>query len=304
MSLPPDPTAPAASPGGVIHDIGYRRYDGPRLGRRHVLASLFVASLRSTYGLGRSAKAKVLPFLLLTTMLLPALIVVAVMIYVRLPNLPLPYERYAIVTQALTGIFVAAQAPQLFSRDLRYRTISLYFCRPLTRLDYVVARFAALAASLAILMLAPLLLLYVGALFAKLPAGDHTTELAKAAVGVLVLALVLAGLGSLIASFTSRRGFGVAAIIAVLLTSYTGVTIAMGITSFADHDVLAGYLGLLSPFTLVDGLQVVVFDAESSSVAAPPDGAVAVLAYVGAAVGFIAGSFGLLVHRYRRVAAA
>ena len=31
----------ANAPSGVIHDIGYQRYDGPRLGRRYVFGSLY-----------------------------------------------------------------------------------------------------------------------------------------------------------------------------------------------------------------------------------------------------------------------
>ena len=40
---------------GVIHDIGYQRYEGPRLGRGYSMRALYVHSVRSAYGLGRSA---------------------------------------------------------------------------------------------------------------------------------------------------------------------------------------------------------------------------------------------------------
>jgi ABC-2 type transport system permease protein len=43
---------------GVIHDIGFRHYTGPRLGRGYLLRSLYVESLRGAYGLGRSAKSR------------------------------------------------------------------------------------------------------------------------------------------------------------------------------------------------------------------------------------------------------
>ena len=51
------------NPAGVIHDIGYQRYTGPRLGRGYITRSLYVHSLRSAFGLGRSGKAKVFPFI-------------------------------------------------------------------------------------------------------------------------------------------------------------------------------------------------------------------------------------------------
>ncbi|MGH3489233.1 MAG: ABC transporter permease, partial [Actinopolymorphaceae bacterium] len=188
--------------------------------------------------------------------------------------------------------------------DLRFRTITLYFSRPLTRLDYVVAKFAALATSIAILVLAPLIVLYGGTLLAKLSFGEQTREFATGVAGVVILALVLAGVGGVIASLTTRRGFGVAAIITVLLLSYSGVTIATGIAQSANNSTLAGYFGLLSPITLVDGVQVTAFGAEYSGVVPPPDSAVGLVAFVLAAAVVVVGSFGLLLLRYRKVANA
>src|ERR671917_542543 len=47
----------------VIHDIGYQRYTGPRLGRGAVFGAIYVHGLRAAYGFGRSAKAKIFPWL-------------------------------------------------------------------------------------------------------------------------------------------------------------------------------------------------------------------------------------------------
>jgi ABC-2 type transport system permease protein len=35
-----------AAPGGVIHDLGYQHYDGPRLGRLAIIRALIWHSLR------------------------------------------------------------------------------------------------------------------------------------------------------------------------------------------------------------------------------------------------------------------
>ena len=43
---------------GVIHDIGYRHYDGPRLGASYIRRALYVETLRGAYGLGRSARRR------------------------------------------------------------------------------------------------------------------------------------------------------------------------------------------------------------------------------------------------------
>ena len=131
---------------GVIHDLGYRPYTGPRRGEGAIADALFVTGFRNAFGLGRSGKSKVLPFLLLVLNLLPAVITLGVVVLVGVSELPIPYVEYASTTQVLLGIFVAAQAPVLFSRDLRHGSISLYLARPLRAGSYALARWAALLA--------------------------------------------------------------------------------------------------------------------------------------------------------------
>ena len=47
--------------GGSIYDLGYRGYEGPRLGRRAAIWSLLAHSVRTAYGIGRNARSKVMP---------------------------------------------------------------------------------------------------------------------------------------------------------------------------------------------------------------------------------------------------
>lgn len=291
------------TPSGVIHDIGYRKYDGPRLGRRQVTRALFVQSLRGAYGLGRSARAKVLPMLLLGVMCLPAFIitVIANVTSSITGEMPLAYSRYAVVTQGILTIFVAAQAPASLSRDLRFKTVPLYFSRPLERSDYVLAKFGGLAAALFLLLTAPLLIMYVGALLAEFPAGRETGDVLLALVGAAVFAVVFAGVGLVIASLTPRRGLGVAAIITLFALSFAAVSALQGIIRYEVGNAdLAGWLGLLSPITLVDGFQTWVLDASSSAVVPPPGDAGGVV-YVLVTFGVIAACWALLNLRYRKV---
>src|SRR4051812_7563372 len=72
------PGAPGASATGNIYDLGYRRYEGQRLGRRHAIRSLYLFSLRGTFGIGRSGRAKIAPFGLAFLALLPALVAVGI----------------------------------------------------------------------------------------------------------------------------------------------------------------------------------------------------------------------------------
>ena len=48
---------------GVIHDIGYQRYTGPGWAGGTSFGALYVHGLRTAFGLGRSAKAKIFPWL-------------------------------------------------------------------------------------------------------------------------------------------------------------------------------------------------------------------------------------------------
>src|SRR5690606_8181703 len=148
------------APTGVIHNIGYSGYDGPRLGRPAVAVGLFLHSLRSAYGVGRG-KSKILPLGLFGLMCLPALILAVITVVVAnqgvLSEPLLPYARYAMVTQAALAIFVAVQAPQSVSLDLRFQTLPLYFSRPMARADYALAKYAALSVAVFILLAVPLL---------------------------------------------------------------------------------------------------------------------------------------------------
>ena len=117
-----EPVAPVKT--GAIHDIGYRHYDGPRLGASYIRRSLFVETLRGAYGLGRSARSKIVPLVLLAMMTLPAAVIGIVTGYFQMPELPLGYTGYVMNLQVAVTIFVAAQAPAVMSRDLRFRVAS------------------------------------------------------------------------------------------------------------------------------------------------------------------------------------
>lgn len=284
-----------------IHNIGYRSYDGPRLGRAYGRKSLFSQSLRGAYGLGRSAKSKVLPMLLFAVMCVPALIIVAIAIAVPgSTSLPIKYTTYALTTQVIIGLYLASQAPQSVSRDLRFKTVPLYFSRPIERVDYVVAKFAAMASALFILTATPLVIMYIGSLLAKFDFGDQTKGFGQGLVSVLLLSLLFSGLGLIMAALTPRRGFGVAAIIAVLLIPYGAVTAVQGIAFNTGSAGIVEWLGLFSPITLIDGFQAAFLGGTSAfpGQQAPSAGAGAV--YLLVILGLIAGSYAALMARYRK----
>ncbi|MEW1895521.1 ABC transporter permease subunit [Streptomyces albidoflavus] len=283
-----------------IHNIGYRKYDGPRLGRSHAQRALYSQSLRGAYGLGRSAKSKVLPMLLFAVMCLPAAIMVAVTVTAGLKTLPVDYTRYAVVMQAVIGLYVASQAPQSVSRDLRFKTVPLYFSRPVERVDYVLAKYAAMASALFLLTAVPLLVLYAGALLAELDFADQTAGFGQGMVSVALLSLLFAGIGLVVSAVTPRRGFGIAAVIAVFTITYGAVSTVQAIAFQQGNTEAVGWIGLFSPITLIDGVQTAFLGATSAYPGGAGPSTAGGAVHLLVVLGLIAGCYALLMRRYRK----
>src|SRR5579859_7219152 len=205
---------------GVIHDLGYRGYDGPRLGRAQIVRALTWHSLRSAFGLGRGVKGKIVPALTFVAMCMPA--VVNAVVVARGGARLFGYDVYVPALRvALVTVFIAAQAPELVSRDLRSRVLPLYFCRPLRRGDYPLAKYLALTAALLILIEVPLLLTYLGTI-ASAGGGSAIWAQTRALIpglGVGVLwAVLFAAFGLVLACATGRRAYstGIVAIACIL----------------------------------------------------------------------------------------
>ncbi|WP_433329303.1 ABC transporter permease [Spirillospora sp. CA-294931] len=284
----------------TIHDIGYRHYEGRRNGRAYVMRSLYIHNLRAAFGLGRPARAKVMPFLLAAIMLLPAAGSVAVIAVTKEFENLIKYSSYAVNLQIILAIFLATQAPVIASRELRFHVIPLYYSRPVGHLDFVLAKLGAMATAVFALLALPVTVLYVGGLIAKVPnSGDHLVDYLAALVGCVVFALVLGAIGLVIAAFTPRRGFGVAAVIAVYMLSTTFVAILQALAEEQTNFTLSGWLGLFAPFNLVDIVQVRLLGAEKASVAVPP-GTSAGLVALALCTGIVALAIAVLYRRFRK----
>ncbi|MEU2547214.1 ABC transporter permease [Streptomyces roseolus] len=298
MSTP----APGAAPDTTrIHNIGYRSYDGPRLGRSYARRSLFSQSLRGAYGLGRSAKSKVLPMLLAGVMCAPALIIVAIAVYTKSEKLAMEYTQYAVYLQLVIAVYLASQAPQSVSRDLRFRTVPLYFSRPIERVDYVLAKYGAMASALFVLTAVPLVIMWIGSMLAKMDFAEQAKLFGQGLVSVAILSVLFGGIGLVMAALTPRRGFGVAAVIAVLTISYGAVSTLQGISYATENTDAIAWLGLFSPLTLIIGLQNAFLGAPASFPGEVPVGAGTGVVYLVVVLGLIAACYGILMARYRKV---
>lgn len=299
------PTAPTAASGtDVIHDIGFRHYDGELLGRGWVVRSLLVETVRGIFGLGRPARSKVMPWTLIAILLIPPLIIALTILLTRADELPVSYISYPNVMQLVVSLFVALAAPYCVSRDLRHGVMPLYLSRPLMRTDYLYAKYAGLTLSLFAVLAAAQTLLFVGALLAKLDVGDQIAGWLGGLVVSALLSLLLAAIGLVIAAFTPRRGLGVAAIITVLVMATGIMELLVALARQQGYDALARYLPALDPFNLVDGIAVAGLGVDSTRGHEVPPGFLGGLSYVLIAAAVIAACLAVLVRRYRKVGVA
>ncbi len=298
-----EPVAARESATGAIYDLGYRGYDGPRLGRSAAVATLFWHTLRAAYGWGRSGRAKIVPWGLSAFALAPAVVSAAVSALVPLEGAsPFTYDNYLFGLAAILSLFVAAQAPELVSSDQRHRVLSLYFSHALERSDYALAKLAAMIAAVFILCFAPMLVLFLGAVLVAPDVagalGDQLGNLAQVVGAPLIYAVPLSALGLAIAAWTPRRAYATGAIIAVFI-----VTAAVaGILEQATSGRLADYAQLINPFVAADGARDLLVGGNNPEAPISRSGLPLWVFGVETVLIALAGTAAIL-YRYRRIAA-
>jgi ABC-2 type transport system permease protein len=294
-----------ADRGGAVYSRGYRPYDGARGGRGAAVLALYKASIRRALGLRRPWRQKVAPFLLLGIVTIPAIVNVGIGYVTRDRFLServeiITYREYVGVSAALL-LFVALTAPDVICPDRRQHVLPLIFSRPLTGVDYVVAKVGAIATILFAFSFLPQVVLFVGNMLVSDGALDYLTGhldvLWNVPIAVLLLALYYAVIGVAIASLTDRRIVAGAAVIGLFLVT----SIASGII-VGGPDVEGGSAGaLVNVLALPLYLRDVVFlghverGSELSGVA--NGGLLAAITYAGV----LLTGFAVLLRRYRWV---
>jgi ABC-2 type transport system permease protein len=290
---------------GAVYDRGYRPYDGVRGRRAAATFALYRASIRRALGIRRSWRQKVAPFVLLGVVTIPAIVNVGVG-YVTRNELfrdrieIITYREYVGVSAALL-LFVALVAPDVICPDRRQRVLPLMFARPLTGVDYVLAKVGAIATILFAFSFLPQVVLFVGNMLVSDRALDYLTDhldiVWKVPVAVTLLAVYYAVIGVAIASLTDRRIVAGAAVIGVFLVT----SIASGVI-VGDFEAGGGSIGaLINVLALPLYLRDLVFlgriDADSPLTGVGGGGALAVVTYL---VVLLVG-VGVLLRRYRWV---
>src|SRR4051812_45185171 len=221
---------------GAIYDRGYRPYDGPRGRRGAATFALYKASMRRALGIRRSWRQKAAPFILLGVVTIPAIVNVGIG-YVTREQLfdsrieIITYRDYVGVSSALL-LFVAIVAPDVMCPDRRQHVLPLMFARPLTGVDYVFAKVAAIASIIFAFSFLPQVVLFVGNMLVSDSALDYfkgnLDVVWKVPLAVLVLAVSYAVIGVAISSLTDRRIVAGAAIIGLLLVTSITAAILIG----------------------------------------------------------------------------
>ena len=183
------------------------------------------------------------------------------------------YTEYVFALQVAVTIFLGSQSPAAMSRDLRFRVAPLYFSRPLSRQQYVQAKYAGMAA----------------ALFILIGAADHAAVRRRAAGGAAARRAAARlpardgrrrhagrragrhragrrGDDPAPRARGGRRGRRAARALRASRPPCAALAEEFG------NDTFAGYAGLISPYTLVDGVVAGAARRPSRSMATPAGG--------------------------------
>ena len=199
-------------------------------------------------------------------------------------------------------LFVALVAPDVMCPDRRQHVLPLMFARPLTGVDYVVAKVGAIASILFAFSFLPQVVLFVGNMLVSDSASDyftgHLDVLWKVPLSVLILALYYAVIGVAIGSLTDRRIVAGAGVIGLLLVTSISSGVLVGDRGRVSRGSIAALINVLRlPLYLRDLVFLGHIDRESPLASVHNGGLLAVVTYL---VVLLVG-VGILLRRYRWV---
>lgn len=262
----------SAEASGRVYDLGFRRYEGPREGRRRAILAVYTNGLRAALGLGRGGRAKVVPWLFIGAALIPAVVMALIAGAVdraapgfdASKSLPSHAGYYGIASIVML-VFVAVIGAELFCTDRRDGTISLYLVRPLRPTDYAAARWAALVTVVVAAAWLPQVVLLAGlVLGAADPVaylGDHWADVPRFLLAGAALAVYYASLASLVSAYATRRAYAAAFTVGAFIVSAAVVGGVVDVLSLET----GRWLGLLSLPDVPLYVNDLVFGGESTA---------------------------------------
>ncbi len=292
--------------GAVIVDRGYRHYEGERTGRIGAMRAIVREGFRRVLGFRRKAKFKVFPWFLISLAVASVVVVVAIAWAVsgagdvELDRLP-RYAGYFDFISVIALLFAAYAGPQLVVPDRVNGVLNIYFSRPLSTTDYLVAKVAAYGAVIYSFWLVPQLLLHLGlgALSREgflTYLGDTTDFFWKVPLAATVYFALHAALAFFAAAFINRAGAASAAFLAGLF----GLNL---VALFAQEGVSASGARWLTLLALEQHPRYIrdwIFDTDSG-VVMPAEAGYGPEASLAVVIGVVALSAAAVLWRYRRL---
>ncbi len=281
-----------------IFDRGYRRFEGQRSGVVGAMRSLAWHTTRAILGLGRKARHKIFPVIVIfIAFIYPVIFIgIAALFPVNMFEDALVPEYWELSHAATPAIvlFCAMVVPEALVRDRRNGMLALYLSSPLTRATYLGGKVGSVMATLAIVTAGPALLLLFGLTFEGV-GPDGPLEWIKTAgqicLGGTGMAAVLAAVGLAVASLTDRRAIASVAVVVVLILSPTIVALLVDVADMSEN------LQVFNVFAIaLDVPQRVFGDVSDASTLSGT-------AFLGGFCGWIGGSVVIVWARYRRIAA-
>ena len=286
---------------GEVFDRGYQHYEGSRHGRAGSVWALARFSMNRAMGIKKSWTAKVIPILVYIGAFMTAIIPVGIESFTG--QVVMPYDQFFGIIFLLIGVFVATIAPEMLCGDRRENVLSLYFSRPITRLDYVLSKLLATALLTLTVTFIPAFVLWLGrSLLADAPLnalGNNLDDLLRIALAGLLIAFYLGAGGLMIASFTGRKAIAVAVTIVGFLVLETLANTLLAVVSdrwenlvilLSPSNTIAAFLAQLFPNSDPSG--AINTDVASSLTLYPTEGYVAFL------IGMVIVGIGVILSRY------
>jgi len=211
----------------VIYDRGYRTYEGDRTGPSGARKAVYKDGIRRTLGLGRKARDKIYPWLMIAIALAMAAIVIGVhwLIGDLAESLEEGVPSYGELFDLYSWIgllFIAFAAPWLLIPDRTRGVLSVYFSRPLTVDGYLVSKVGAFATVVGAIYLVPQIVLHLGLGLISDDGfltymGDNLDILWKVPVTALAFVGMHGALAFLLSAVIARPGIASAAFLGVLI---------------------------------------------------------------------------------------
>jgi ABC-2 type transport system permease protein len=152
---------------GTVYDLGYTPHEGRRLGRAGAFRAMVVDGARKALGLRRKAWAKVLPWALIGSAIVPAAWLVALTFLFdgfgveEMGGFASPSELFEVLG-SLSMLFMALVTPVLLIPDRVNGVLSIYASRPVRAGDYLLARAATVAILTSLFILIPQATMFIG----------------------------------------------------------------------------------------------------------------------------------------------